>query len=450
MLIDDARKYLSRGWQVVPIAVRKKRPTLFNWPALRLTEEQLPKHFKKGNIGIILGEPSGDLVDVDLDHPLAVQLADDYLPTTAAVFGRAGKPRSHRLYVAVGAATHQRKHAELGMIVELRSTGHQTVFPGSVHESGELIEWASEGQPAVVASTALRRGVDALADEVCRRLGVELTVKAAITPTKDGSQIKKGGRKLTLVSYAGTMRRVGMTENEMLAALRTINNDRCVPPLEDSEIQDVARSVAKYPPSDLVIGHAPYHAPPEPFPVEALPDPVGPYAREASEAIGCDVSFVALPLLASLASAIGNVRRIRLKADWTEPSILWTAVVADSGQHKSPALEKATAMLKEIQNAALDEYQGEMEVFQTALADYDDKIQAWRKGKPQDRTGERPIKPEEPIARRYVVSDRPSRRWQVCCDRPRGVCCFSAMSWPVGSIPLMRIGVERVATQPIG
>ncbi len=36
------------------------------------------------------------------------------------------------------------------MIVELRSTGCQTVFPGSVHPSGGLIEWSSNGEPAEV------------------------------------------------------------------------------------------------------------------------------------------------------------------------------------------------------------------------------------------------------------------------------------------------------------
>ena len=30
------------------------------------------------------------------------------------------------------------------MLVELRSTGGQTVFPGSTHESGEAIRWDEE------------------------------------------------------------------------------------------------------------------------------------------------------------------------------------------------------------------------------------------------------------------------------------------------------------------
>jgi len=64
-----------------------------------------------------------------------------------------------------------------------------------------------------------------------------------------------------------------------------------------------------------------------PFPVEALPEPVRGFVDAGARAIGCDPSFVALPLLAALASAVGNTRRLRLKRGWLVPPILWTSVV---------------------------------------------------------------------------------------------------------------------------
>ena len=60
----------------------------------------------------------------------------------------------------------------------------------------------------------------------------------------------------------------------------------------------------------------------EPFPVHVLPSPVGDYVHAASKAIGCDPSFIALPVLAGLSRAIGNGRVIRLKRTWTEPAII--------------------------------------------------------------------------------------------------------------------------------
>ena len=50
-----------------------------------------------GNIGVILGPRSGELVDIDLDCVEALALADTYLPPTRVEFRRASKLRAHRL-----------------------------------------------------------------------------------------------------------------------------------------------------------------------------------------------------------------------------------------------------------------------------------------------------------------------------------------------------------------
>ena len=142
----DARTYIARGWAVVPIPPRSKAPVLPAWQKLRLTAEEVPQHFSPGaNIGVLLGEPSGWLIDVDLDHALARELAPRFLPSTSAIFGRDGSPRSHWLYVTE-APTHKRTSPH-GMLVELRSTGLQTVFPGSTHPTGESIRWDEDGEP---------------------------------------------------------------------------------------------------------------------------------------------------------------------------------------------------------------------------------------------------------------------------------------------------------------
>ena len=77
------------------------------------------------------------------------------------------------------------------------------------------------------------------------------------------------------------------------------------------------------------------------FPVGSMPSPVARFVREGAAAIGCDPAYIALPLLAALGSCIGNTRRIRLKASWAEPAVLWCVIVGDSGTLKSPALDMA-------------------------------------------------------------------------------------------------------------
>ena len=83
------------------------------------------------------------------------------LPATSAQFGRASKPRSHRLYRSPGAQT--RKFIDpvrRSMLVEIRSDGGlQTVFPPSVHPSGETIEWAAEDDPAETPAKCLSTAV---------------------------------------------------------------------------------------------------------------------------------------------------------------------------------------------------------------------------------------------------------------------------------------------------
>ena len=170
-----AESYARNGWSVIPVPHQSKNPGFKGWEQMRLTVETLDQHFNghPQNIGVLLGEPSSWLIDVDLDHMRAVELAPQFLPDTPAIFGRSGKPRSHWIYRVSGpAATKKFRSKSAGMIVEFRSTGMQTVFPPSIHESGELIGWDQEDhEPATVAPGHLLECVQRLADAVKVELG---------------------------------------------------------------------------------------------------------------------------------------------------------------------------------------------------------------------------------------------------------------------------------------
>jgi len=68
MPLEIARRYLARGFAVVPIGSGQKGPKLKDWQKLRLTADVLPQYFDghPQNIGVILGEASGNLADIDL------------------------------------------------------------------------------------------------------------------------------------------------------------------------------------------------------------------------------------------------------------------------------------------------------------------------------------------------------------------------------------------------
>ena len=64
------------------------------------------------------------------------------------------------------------------------------------------------------------------------------------------STIPESGRNNALISMAGVMRRKGMTEAAIAAALQAENQVRCTPPLDEDEVAAIAASIMRYPESD--------------------------------------------------------------------------------------------------------------------------------------------------------------------------------------------------------
>src|SRR5262249_15692370 len=124
------------------------------------------------------------IVDIDLDHPLAVELADSFLPRTDMTWGRLSKPRSHRLFrLTSPAGTRKWSSKATGTIVELRSTGCQTIPPGSLHPSGEAVRWDEDGEPTSIGPNDLIAACDGLAAAVRARCvnGVQYKTTTKLT-----------------------------------------------------------------------------------------------------------------------------------------------------------------------------------------------------------------------------------------------------------------------------
>ncbi|MEN9664323.1 MAG: hypothetical protein RLZZ326_686 [Planctomycetota bacterium] len=105
-----------------------------------------------------------------------------------------------------------------------------------------------------------------------------------------------------------------------------------------------------------------------PFDVGLLPEPLARFTDEASRSIGCDASFVALPLLTSCAAAIGNSRCLAVKAGWIVPAILWTVVVGESGTAKSPSIRLAISGIRRLEDRWELEYQAEVARYEELVA----------------------------------------------------------------------------------
>ncbi len=176
--LEAARQYIRRGWAPIPIPHGEKGPRLREWQKLRLTAEQAATYFRNGeNIGLLLGEPSGQRVCVDLDHPLAVELADQFLPPTPLIAGRAQNPRTHWFYKVDKPIQNISKKLPDGKktTVEVLSNGKQVVVGPSIHPSGDVYDVVGAQQPAAVDAAELLEAVETLHRAVLDKLGLSET-----------------------------------------------------------------------------------------------------------------------------------------------------------------------------------------------------------------------------------------------------------------------------------
>jgi hypothetical protein len=162
--------YVGLGLAPIPVPYREKNPNRKDWQNERITQDTVDEHFphtRRGNLGVLNGEPSGNLADVDLDCQEAIQAAALLLPATGWVFGRRSKLRAHWLYRTDAALDKaSEKMVDLdnkSVLVELRGTGGQTLFPPSFHPEGEPITWESFTELANVELASLLQSVRAVA-----------------------------------------------------------------------------------------------------------------------------------------------------------------------------------------------------------------------------------------------------------------------------------------------
>ncbi len=82
-----------------------------------------------------------------------------------------------------------------------------------------------------------------------KSLKADSHTKTPFAPASNDRSIPESSRNNTLTSLAGSMRRRGMSEAAICAALQAENIDRCTPPLDAAEVSAIAASVMRYPAS---------------------------------------------------------------------------------------------------------------------------------------------------------------------------------------------------------
>jgi hypothetical protein len=381
--LHAAKRYVEAGLSVIPIPLKEKAPRIRNWQELKIGSSDVDRYFngESLNIGIHLGQPSGGLVDIDLDCPEAVELAERFLPTTSMVFGRTSRPRSHWIYNCPDIEKGKKFQAPDGTtILEIRSKGQQTIFPPSVHPSGENIRFNPSRPPGMIPK-AIMISADVLRLKVCCLASAALLVQ---------SWPQKGGRHDAALALAGALAQLGWSEDEIvrfiLAVVETTGDEEMVD--RKTAVRD---TLTKYRKNETVTGWptlaklidtkivecarkwlgASDESSFIPFPIQELPSPIAAFIQEEAAALVCDESAIALMLLGSLASAIGNRWQIRIRDGWYEPCILWVMLVAVTGAKKTPIIRAATQFLHERHRDLHEKYQRQLAEYKTALSNFE-------------------------------------------------------------------------------
>jgi hypothetical protein len=134
--------------------------------------------------------------------------------------------------------------------LDVKACGGYIVAAGSDHISGGHYSWgtSSAPQPIPAALLAVLPKKDSAPKEP--RVG---------DGTRSGT-IPEGQRNSALTSRAGQLRRIGLSEAGIAAALLQENVERCIPtPLPEAEVRSIAHSIGQKAPDDTIRAEAPRH-----------------------------------------------------------------------------------------------------------------------------------------------------------------------------------------------
>jgi len=252
-----AADYAEQGLAVLPLRPRSKVPATPHGKKdatsdPRKVADWFPPDTNR-NIGILTGERSRLLV-VDVDPRNGGDASFDRfertygtLPATKrAITGGGGFHLFFRLPEnASGLSDHPSVADYEG--VDIKCDGYVVAAPSVHPDTGKSYAWDAADLPIAEAPAHLI--------ELARggKRG-----KAAVPPSN--GLIREGGRNSAMCSLAGSLRARGLGEEAIRAALLAENQVRCDPPLDPSEVERIARSIARYTPEsrhpDTDVGNA--------------------------------------------------------------------------------------------------------------------------------------------------------------------------------------------------
>ena len=313
----------SRGWLVFPCG-RDKRPlTAHGFKDASCAPNvvrQMWREHPGASVGIATG--ASGLVVIDLDCKNGAPGLDEW----------------HKIKAKLGDSIEDTTLVETpsgGMHVYYRANGHKG--GSTAGRLAEGIDTRADGGYVIGAGSPGYLYVDGHGPERLRKLPAILAERLAFArrePARGESAapasnvIPEGTRDSVLASLAGTMRRRGMSHDEILGALKVTNEKRCRPPLSDAQVEKIARSVGRYEPGAAAREPA-STAWPEPLAEAAYHGPIGELVRLWEPCNEADPAAMLVTMLVYVGCASGPWRHYPVGDD-RHPPRLNAVIVGDS------------------------------------------------------------------------------------------------------------------------
>ena len=237
-MISIALKYAKKGWRVLPIRYKEKIPLIKNWVEEATTDEEKIKRWfsTPKNIGIATGKKSGFWVlDIDGEEGMEslreLEQEHGHLPETITQI--TGSGGYHFLFqyderVTTGSTGIRHK-------VDIRTDGNQIVVFPSIHPTGNRYEWELNG------ATEIAKAPEWLIQEIFKQ-----NKKERISIEAD---MAEGARNTKLFKVACKYINEGITGKALNDLIHNINEERCKPPLPESEVDNIIHSAEKFKPT---------------------------------------------------------------------------------------------------------------------------------------------------------------------------------------------------------
>lgn len=285
----------------------------------------------------------------------------------------------------------------LGQDWSVRTNREYVVAPGSIHpDTGLPYQALNFGTPIAEAPDWL---IDWLLSQKIQKLSAPQGASSTDAPRNDGGKVPHGSIHGYMLTQAGKLRALGLGQPEIEVALLRLVHDNCEPPIDDSKIVQMSKSICNFAAGENraltltgatatgaavnVVDAGPYE-PEEEVNIENIEYPVfpkwvmhGTSVYENFVKPYCDGNsridyFMWMPAAALMMNYLGTKVSVPLKS-W-KPSFYFVFIGEKGRAHKSSSIKAAMKFL---------EFAGMLSMYSKDIKNADGKTVVWEAGSPE-------------------------------------------------------------------